>query len=292
MTEPTALESLHMTDERIDAHFHVWDLEQRDQPWIDALGMTGIKRNFDLGQLAADRAGTNVTSGILVQVLNIVAETDEMLALARTSDDVRGVVGWLDLTRPDLAEQVERLRAGGPLIGVRHQMQAEADPGAWLQHPDVQASFASLGELGLPYDLMLYPADLDVAAAAVHRHPSTVFVVDHIGKPDVRDGQFQSWARGLGEIAAAPNAFCKVSGITTLGGHDQWSVDQVRSYVDYVLEAFGPDRLMFGSDWPLCRLTASYPQVVAGVEHLTEALSASEKQSVWAGTARKIYGVA
>ena len=292
MTKSVPLEPLRMTYERMDAHFHVWDLGQRDQPWIDGLGMTGIKQNFDLDQLAAERAGTNVTSGILVQVLNIVAETDEMLALARACDHVAGVVGWLDLARQDLAEQVERLRAGGPLVGVRHQMQAEADPGEWLQRPDVQASLASLGEIGLPCDLMLYPADLELAAATVHRHPSTVFVVDHIGKPDVADGQFQSWASGLGGIAEAPNAFCKLSGITTLSGHDEWSVDQIRSYVDYVLEAFGPDRVMFGSDWPLCRLTASYPQVVAGVEQLIESLSASEKESVWAGTARKVYGVA
>jgi L-fuconolactonase len=276
---------------RIDAHHHLWDLEARDQPWIDTVRMRAIRRSFDTADLADAVRGSAVAATVLVQVLNQADETDELLDVASASSLVAGVIGWADLGRPDLTDQIDRLRRRGPLLGIRHQLQAEASPTEWLHRYDVGTGLRRLGEAGLVFDLMIRPEQFDAAAEVVRAHPELTFVVDHLGKPSIDSGLLEPWASGLRRLAAAPNVAAKLSGLVTVAHRDTWTVADLRPYVDVALNAFGPSRLMFGSDWPVCVLAADYPAVVRAIESLVADLSPSEQQDVWAGTARRIYSM-
>ena len=270
----------------VDSHHHLWDLSRRDQPWTAAPGFGPIRRTFGVADLARAVAGTDVQRTVLVQVLNSTAETRDLLALAATSDLIAGVVGWVDLSDPEAGGKV----AG--LVGVRHQMQAEPDPGEWLARPAVQRGLAALARAGLPYDLMIRPAQYDVAARTVAAHPDLTFVLDHLGKPPIAAGPLEPWATGIRALARHPNVYCKLSGLVTVADHARWTVADIRPYTDVAIGAFGPDRVMFGSDWPVCLLAASYERVVTLVQELTAGLTATERDGIFGGTATAVYGLA
>ena len=276
----------------IDTHHHVWDLAVRDQPWIEPTWP--IRRTFTLADLSGPAEAAGVEATVLVQTVLDPAETLEFLALAAasTSPRVAGVVGWVDLTRPDVADALAALAAaegGDRLVGIRHQVQGEADP-RWLCRPDVRRGLRAVGEAGLAYDLLTLPHQLPAAVETVRALPDVRFVLDHLSKPPIARGELRPWADDLRDLAACPNVAAKLSGLVTEADWTGWSVRQLRPYATAALDAFGPDRLMFGSDWPVCLLAAgSYGEVVDVARRLTDHLTATERAEVFAGTARRWY---
>ncbi|MFI5953992.1 amidohydrolase family protein [Cryptosporangium sp. NPDC051539] len=265
----------------IDAHHHLWDLARRPQEWLSTLGP--INRSFWPQDLPRRFDRT-----VLVQVLADLDETREFLALAATSDRIAGVVGWVDLASPDVGDVLDALPAG--LVGVRHLVQAEPDR-RWLLRRDVVRGVRAVGERGLVYDLLTLPPQLPAATELVRALPDVRFVLDHLSKPPLATGSLDAWAAALRELAAEPNVVAKLSGLVTEARWDTWTVADLRPAVEVALEAFGPDRLMFGSDWPVCLLAASYDDVVDAAETLVGDLSAEERAAIFGGTAAATYRI-
>ncbi|MFE4696313.1 amidohydrolase family protein [Streptomyces sp. NPDC056738] len=275
----------------VDAHHHVWDLSVRDQDWLTAPALRPLRRNFAITDLEPVAAAAGVDRTVLVQTVTVAEETPELLALAEHSALVAGVVGWTDLTRPDVADELARLRelpGGSRLRGIRHQVQGERDPG-WLLRPDVRRGLAAVADAGLVYDLVVLPSQLPACARAAADHPGLVLVLDHLGKPPIASGALDPWAGAVRELAALPDTVCKLSGLVTEADPARRTPDDLRPYADTVLEAFGPERTMFGSDWPVCTLAAPYGEVLRTARELTAGLGESERRSVFTGTAERVY---
>jgi L-fuconolactonase len=278
---------------RVDAHHHVWDLDVRDQTWITGDALRPLRRNFGLDELAPQATAAGVTATVLVQTITVPEETPEFLALAGGHDLVAGVVGWIDLTAPDVADALAALRAGPGgewLAGIRHQVQGEPDP-EWLVRPDVLRGLAAVADAGLAYDLLTLPHQLPAAVACAQRLPGLTFVLDHCSKPPIAAGELEPWATRIRALATQPNVSCKLSGLVTETDWAQWSVADLKPYVEVVLDAFGPERVAFGSDWPVCTLAAGYAEVVAAAEELTAGLSSADRDAVFGGPARRVYGL-
>ncbi|QOV33868.1 amidohydrolase family protein [Streptomyces ferrugineus] len=272
----------------VDAHHHVWDLSVRDQDWITGPELQPLRRNFGIADLAPEARAADVTRTVLVQTVTVPEETPEFLALAAEHELIAGVVGWSDLTRPDVAEELARLRelpGGRYLKGIRHQVQGEPDP-EWLLRADVRRGLAAVAEAGLSYDLVVLPHQLPACAKAAAALPELTFVLDHLGKPPIASGALEPWATHLRALAAHPNTVCKLSGMVTEADLAFWAVDDLRPYAEVVLESFGPDRMMFGSDWPVCTLAASYGQVVTAARELT---GESDHRQLFEATATRVY---
>lgn len=273
----------------IDAHHHLWDPGKRSYPWMDE-SVGPLKRRFGAEDLAAAIAGTDVGATVLVQASHL---TEETRWLREQTAPVAGVVGWTDLTAESVRDDLAELLADGaptPLVGVRHQAHDEPDP-RWLTRPEVVRGVRALGEAGLPFDLLVrrreWPAALELVAAA----PDTVMVLDHAGKPEIADHtaeSFAMWRAWLHELAAHPQVVCKVSGLLTEAGPG-WREGRLPAYAREVLETFGLARTMYGSDWPVSTLRASYAEVLAVTLELLAGCSADEREEVLAGTARRIY---
>jgi len=274
----------------VDAHHHVWDLSVRDQPWISGPGMAPIRRSFSLADLRPVAQAAGVGATVLVQTVTVADETPEMLALAAADPLVAGVVGWADLTSPAIADELARLAAGpggGYLAGIRHQVQSEPDPD-WLRRPDVIRGLRAVAAAGLCYDLVVLPHQLPAASYAAAAVPGLTMVLDHAGKPPVASGDLEAWADAIHAFAARPNTLCKLSGLVTeapLGATTEAFVP----VSDTILSAFGPDRIMFGSDWPVCLLAAGYARVVELAMSLVAGLSEAERTALFASTAIKAY---
>lgn len=278
---------------RVDAHHHVWDLAVRDQDWITGAELRPLRRNFGMADLDPEAVAAGVDRTVLVQTVTVTEETPEFLSLAERNPLVAGVVGWTDLTRPDVADELARLRelpGGHRLKGIRHQVQGERDPG-WLLRPDVRRGLDAVAEAGLVYDLVVLPHQLPMCARAAAAHPGLTFVLDHLGKPPIASGAPEPWAGAVRELAALPNTACKLSGLVTEADPARRTPDDLRPYADTALAAFGPGRTMFGSDWPVCTLAASYGEVMHLAEELTTGLSPGEREAVFAGTATRVYGL-
>jgi L-fuconolactonase len=273
----------------IDAHHHLWDPGTRRHAWLGAL--PALSRPCTVEEFIGLAAARGVTASVLVQVLPSVAETEEFLAVAGAATLVAGVVGWAGLTAPDVADQVARLRAlpgGDRLAGSRHLVQDEPDP-QWLDRPDVRGGLRVLGELGLVYDLLVRPAQLPAAIRVARGLPGVSFVLDHGGKPDIARGGREPWGRLVAELATQPNVACKLSGLVTEAG-PQWSAARIGPYASRLIDSFGPDRLMFGSDWPVCTLAASYGEVLdLALALLAGRLDPVDVDAVLAGNAARIY---
>lgn len=274
----------------IDAHHHLWDPARRAYPWLKPLPR--IHRPYNLGDLRAHAEAVGVGQTVLVQTLPDVSETHELLTIAAQSAGlVTGVVGWLDVTTPDLHRRLDELRAapgGEHLVGIRHQAQDEADP-RWLQRPAVVDGLRALAHAGLVFDLLVLPEQLPAAISLVERVPDGRFVLDHAAKPPIRSGTLEPWARQLRQLAAHPSVTCKLSGLVTEADWGRWQVADLQPYADVVLEAFGPQRVMAGSDWPVCELAASYAQVWDTTTALISALPDVEQAEVLAGVAARTY---
>ncbi|MEQ7007247.1 amidohydrolase family protein [Actinopolymorpha sp. B17G11] len=278
---------------RVDAHHHVWDLAVRDEPWIVGEAMAPIRRSFGLDDLAPQAQANGITRTVLVQTLSDTAETRDFLALAQTSELVGAVTGWVDLTAASVADDLAALReapGGGYLRAIRHGVQSEEDP-AWLCRPDVRRGLAAVGAAGLRYELLTIPVQLPAAVATVAELPEVAFVLDHCSKPEIAAGQREPWTTQIRQLAAHPHVTCKLSGLVTEADWARWDVATLKPYVDEVLDAFGPERVMFGSDWPVCLLATSYSDWVAAAEELTADLTADERVAVFGGTARRFYAL-
>ncbi|MFE0102111.1 amidohydrolase family protein [Streptomyces sp. NPDC059009] len=276
---------------RIDAHHHVWDLSVRDQDWIRGPELAALRRNFTLPDLAPEAKAHGVTATILVQTITVPEETPEFLALAARSDLVAGVVGWTDLTAPDVASTLAALRelpGGEHLVGIRHQVQGEPDP-EWLLRPDVRRGLSAVAAAGLTYDLIVTPPQLPSCIQAAAAHPELTFVLDHLGKPPIASGGLEPWSTHIRALAGLPNTVAKLSGLVTEAAPGRSTPADLRPYTETALDAFGPARLMFGSDWPVCTVRAAYGEVVRSAQQLTETLTLDERAEVFAGTARRVY---
>lgn len=277
----------------VDAHHHVWDLAVRDQDWITGEELAPLRRDFTLADLEPEARTAGVFATVLVQTVTVADETPEFLALADGSGLVAGVVGWSDLTAPDIADTLAALRelpGGDRLVGLRHQVQGEPDP-EWLLRPDVLRGLAAVADAGLVYDLVVLPHQLPAATRAAALLPGLALVLDHAGKPPVAAGRTRPWADDLRAFAALPNTVCKLSGLVTEADWRTWSAADLRPYARTVIDAFGPDRLMFGSDWPVCRLAATYTEVLDTARTLIEELGDHEREAVLATTAERVYGL-
>ncbi|MGC0314925.1 amidohydrolase family protein [Kitasatospora acidiphila] len=278
----------------VDAHHHVWDLTVRDQPWISGAALAPLRRSFCLDDLRPAAEAAGVTATVLVQTITVAEETPEFLALADGDPLVAGVVGWTDLTAPDVADALARLRelpGGDRLVGIRHQVQEEPDPN-WLLRPDVRRGLLAVAGAGLVYDLVVKPHQLPAAIGAAAGLAGLTFVLDHLGKPPIASGELEPWADRVRRLAALPNTVAKFSGLLTEAAPGA-GVDDLRPYVDVAMEAFGPHRLMFGSDWPVSTLAADYGQTVDATKELLRLarLSTSEQAAVLSGTATRVYGL-
>jgi L-fuconolactonase len=277
----------------VDAHHHLWDLGVRDQEWITGEALAPIRRDFRPADLAPLAAANGVAQTVVVQTALVAEETSELLAIAADSTLIAAVVGWLDLTAPDVADRVAELRqgpGGATLAGIRHQVQLEPDPG-WLTRPDVLRSLRQLGEAGLVYDLVVQAHQLPACVHAARQLPELTFVLDHLGKPPIAAGTLEPWAADVRALAALPNTVCKLSGLVTEADWATWTVADLRPYADTVLAAFGPDRVMFGSDWPVSTLAADYAEVLDAARALTAGLSGTEQDAVFRATATRVYGL-
>ncbi|MFF0476301.1 amidohydrolase family protein [Streptomyces sp. NPDC004284] len=276
---------------RVDAHHHLWELGRRPQTWLDGPESAAIRRDFTMADLAPRARAAGIERTVLVQVLPDLAETREFLALADAEPLIAGVVGWADLTGPGIADTLAELRqgpGGGRLVGVRHLVQGEADP-AWLARPAVRRGLRAVGDAGLCYDLLVLPHQLPAAVETVRALPDQPFVLDHLAKPPIARGEQEPWAGRLRELAREPHVFCKLSGLVAEARRGDWTVADLRPYAETALEAFGPDRVMFGSDWPVCLPAASYEQVVETADRLTDGLGTHERAQVFGATAARVY---
>jgi L-fuconolactonase len=274
----------------LDAHHHLWRFDPARLPWISE-AMPALRQDYGLADLEAALAGTGVERTILVHAQQQIDETDWMLALATGAERIAGVVGWVPLVAPDLDDTLSRLSANRRLRGVRHIVHDEPDDD-YLLRDDVNRGVALLGRHGLVYDVLIFAKHLPQAIAFVDRHPEQSFVVDHVAKPAIRAGYFDTrWADGLRAIAERPHVSCKLSGMATEVRDGAWTPALLQTYVDVALEAFGPSRLMFGTDWPVCRLSCEYADWVAAVRTFIAPLSPDEQAAIMGGTAARVYGV-
>lgn len=276
----------------VDAHQHFWDPATGVYPWMTD-ELAAIRHRFAPDDLRPTLERRGVSRTILVQTRSSLPETVGFLETAASTDFVAGVVGWVDLTDEAVAGVLDRLRSGPTgrwLVGIRHQTHDEPDPD-WLTRPDVMRGLRAVGRAGLPYDLVVRTRELPASLEIATRIPELTLVIDHIAKPEIRHGQFEPWAERMAALAAMPNVTCKVSGMVTEADWSSWTRAELRPYVDLVLGWFGPRRLLFGSDWPVCLLAATYDEVLDAVEDLLASLTPAERNEVFEGTATRVYGL-
>ncbi|MEU1244343.1 amidohydrolase family protein [Micromonospora parva] len=277
----------------VDAHHHLWVRARHPQSWIDPVTMAAIDADFEPADLAPLARAAGVTATVVVQSIPSVAETVDLLGIAAEDTVIRGVVGWVDLTADDVAERLDRLRSargGERLVGIRHLVQSETDP-AYLDRPDVRRGIAAVGAAGLVFDLLVRQHQLPMAARLTRDLPEVSFVLDHLAKPAIGRPEMAQWSRDLRSLAASPNTTAKLSGLVTEVPGSAWTPGDLRPAVEDALDAFGPDRLMFGSDWPVCLLASSYQRWVDTVAELLDGQDAADQASVWGATARRAYGL-
>ncbi|MBL9175960.1 MAG: amidohydrolase family protein [Verrucomicrobiales bacterium] len=274
---------------KLDSHQHFWRYDAGQYPWIPA--GSPLQRDWLPADLAALQAPLGFGGSIAVQARQSLAESHWLLGLADADPRILGVVGWVDLQSDSVEESLAALAAHPKFVGVRHVVQDEPDD-RFMLRPAFLRGLGRLRAHGLTYDLLVYPRQLPAAIEVVRQFPEQPFVLDHIAKPLIRDGVVAPWCERIRELARFPNVCCKVSGMVTEADHRSWKPDQFLPYLDWVLEAFGPGRLMFGSDWPVCLLAATYPEVL---ELATEALvaragwTAAEQDAFFQGNARHFY---
>jgi L-fuconolactonase len=277
---------------RVDSHHHFWDPAIRDYPWMS----DALKRPRGPQELRPLLAANCIDATVLVQTVSDIRETREFLQIAGEVDYVAGVVGWVDLTDLQTAQVLRELRAsehGNRLVGIRHQVHDEDDPD-WLLGDGVQVNLEALAAQGIVYDLLVRPRELPAAITTARDFPHLKFVIDHIAKPPIATGEIEEWSAMIHEFAGLEHVACKLSGMVTEANHESWTTEDLKPYVSAVYEIFGPDRLMFGSDWPVCTLAASYDEVVnALVEILTDlgVLDEATEAAIFGNTAIHWYGL-
>jgi len=274
----------------VDAHHHLWDPDVGEYPW-----MTGdfavLRRRYGFDDLRPHLLANDVSATIVVQVRADLAETAELLELSSRTPVMVGVVGWADLTAPDIGDQIDALRAGPGgqnLVGLRHGAADEPDPN-WLLRNDVDTGMRALADRGLTFDLEITARELPAADALARRNPDVRFVVDHGAKPPIADGWSPEWADGVVGLAQNRHVWCKLSGLVTEASWTTWTPADLQRYVDHLIDAFGAQRLMFGSDWPVCELAAGYELVLTTAAEVLAALAPDERRDILCRNALRFY---
>jgi L-fuconolactonase len=281
---------------RIDSHHHLWDLAISPRPWLAGDVLAGISRTFSMKDFYEERASAQIDQSILVQTIPEYDEMKEFFAVAAEHESVVGVVAWIDMSSTDCFQHLEKyldLPGADRLVGIRDGAQGRADAN-WLAGDQIVANARKLAEKDLTFDLLVDPSNLAASTQLVTHCPETTFVLDHIGKPNIAkgdQGELAAWSHSINELAKNKNVYCKVSGMVTEADWKSWEEKDFNPYFEVVLSAFGVDRIMYGSDWPVCKLAASYEQVAKLAEYLIQDLSPSEKEKFWALNAKKAYGI-
>jgi L-fucono-1,5-lactonase len=272
----------------LDAHQHFWKYDARQYPWIQP--EWAIRRDFLPADLQPLLARTGLGGSIAVQARQSLEESRWLLQLANQYPFVQGVVGWVDLQAERVEEQLAELSRRPRFVGVRHVVQDERDD-RFLLRPQFRRGLAKLRQFDLTCDMLIVPRQLPAAIELAGEFPDQPFVLDHLAKPLIRDAVMNPWREQIRELARWPNVSCKVSGMVTEAKWKEWRSDDFRPYLDVVFEAFGARRLMYGSDWPVCTLAASYEQVFGLVDEYTRAMSVAEREAFLGGNAARFYGV-
>lgn len=271
---------------RLDAHQHFWQLARGDYGWLTP-DFEPIYRDFGPDDLTPLLKRFGIDGTILVQAAPTVAETRFMLDLARQNAFIKGVVGWVDFEAPDAPDQIAELAKDPKLVGLRPMIQ-DIDDSDWMLKDSLAPAYHALVAHDLVFDALTLPQHLAKLLRLAERHPDLRMVVDHGSKPQIATGKITGWAKDMSAIARDTSTFCKLSGLLTEAG-DNWTVKELRPYVDHLLEAFGPERLIWGSDWPVCTLACSYEDWVRLTGELLKDLSEDEKQAVLGGNAERVY---
>jgi L-fuconolactonase len=271
----------------IDAHHHFWRYNTQDFGWIDD-AMRVIRRDFLPTDLEKEIRVAGVDGVVSVQARQSLEETRWLLELAGQNSFIRGVVGWAPLIAPDADKIVGELAAHPKLRSVRHVLQGEPDE-RYMLRPDFNRGLAALQLHNLAYDILIFERHLPQTIELVDRHPEQVFVLDHIAKPRIKDNLLEPWRKNIFELAKRENVYCKISGMVTEADYTRWTEAQLQPYVDTVLEAFGPRRLMLGSDWPVCLVACDYSHWINLVRSWIKKLSATEQTRILGDTAIEAY---
>ena len=271
----------------IDAHHHLWDYNPKDYGWIGP-GMDVLRRDFTPADLRNEMQQAGVDGAVAVQARQTLQETEWLLSLAAQHDFMRGVVGWAPLIDASVAGELQRLGSQPKLKGIRHVLQDEPDD-CYMLRDDFNAGISQLRRLNLAYDVLIFERHLPQTIQFVDRHPDQVFVIDHIAKPRIRDGVLSPWRENLKELARRSHCYCKLSGVVTEADWRDWRSEEIRPYLEAVLDAFGPRRCLFGSDWPVLLLAGSYAGWAATVREFVSTLSSAEQERILGGTAAEVY---
>jgi L-fuconolactonase len=275
--------------DRIDAHHHLWRYSKKEYGWI-VENMAGLARDFLPQDLEPELSSSGIHGSIAVQARQTLVETQALLDFAQEFPFIRGVVGWAPIARPEFPQVLERFHHFEKLKGFRHVVQDEPDD-AFLLRPDFNAGIALLERYGLVYDILIFERHLPAAISFVDRHPTQVFVLDHIAKPRIRDRVLEPWRTNIRELARRENVYCKLSGMVTEAHWTQWSFPDLLPYFEVVLDAFGPKRLMAGSDWPVCLLAATYQTWFSTLREFIYRLSSAEQEMILGGVANEVYSL-
>jgi L-fuconolactonase len=271
----------------IDAHQHFWVYSSGEYDWIDD-SMAALRRDFLPNHLKSELESNGFHGSVAVQARQTLEETRWLLELAESSPWILGVVGWVDLRSPDVRSQLKELARNPKLVGVRHIVQSEPDDRFLLQ-PDFLRGISALEEFDLAYDILIYTKHLPVAAEFMQRFPRQRFVLDHLAKPPIKRGDLDLWAQGIRRLAEFPNLFCKLSGLVTEADWQHWKLEQIVPYLDVAFEAFGADRLMVGSDWPVCLVAASYARWIEVVNTYLRGQRPECRDRVLGGNAQRFW---
>ena len=272
---------------RIDAHQHFWRYNPAEYGWIDD-SMSGLRRDFLPADLEREMKGVGFDGSIAVQARQTLEETRWLLQLAEQSPFILGVVGWVDLRFPDVRSHLSEFAKHPKLLGIRHIVQSEPDDRFLLQ-PDFLRGIAALEEFDLTYDILIYTRHLPVATEFVKRFPRQRFVLDHLAKPLIKSHCLEPWTAHLKELAKRPNVFCKLSGLVTEADWKAWKPEHFIPYLQVALDCFGPQRLIIGSDWPVCTVAATYSQAMNVVIDFLTKLSSKDADAVLGGTAQRFW---
>jgi L-fuconolactonase len=274
---------------RIDAHQHFWRYDPAAYGWIDET-MTALRRDCLPAEAEREMAGAGFDACVAVQARQTLEETRWLLALADAHPSIAGVVGWIDLQADEARRQLELFADRPKLVGIRHIIQSEADD-RFMLRPAFCRGLALLEEFGLAYDILVYSRHLPIAVELVERFASQRFVLDHLGKPDIRQGGLRAWERDVRALAACPNVSAKLSGLVTEADWSAWTPADIRPYLDVAFDCFGAGRLMIGSDWPVCTVAGSYARVMAVVSSYLADRPAHERDAVLGGNAQRFWNL-
>ena len=274
---------------QVDAHHHLWKYSSDQYPWIGP-GMDAIRRDFPPEELQREMRDAGIQSSIAVQARQTMEETEWLLDIAENRNFPAGIVGWLPLSERSARAELERLSTRPKLKGVRHVIHDEPDDN-FILRPDFNAGVNRLQDFKLAYDILIFEKHLPQTIEFVDRHPNQTFVVDHIAKPHIRDGKLSPWREKLSELSKRRNVYCKLSGLVTEAAWTDWTPQQILPYMEIALDTFGPNRLMFGSDWPVMLLASSYSRWVGLVKQFLLTLSFPEREQVMGLTATHVYGL-